>query len=299
MTWKVFELPKEVLKYVHPVYKGLNRKKVTLLPKRKQPTKLSTSLRFNPATYKFALKRKRVWLRYEPRANVALFYCSRCQLNTHWYQQVLEHHCTPPKKKTHDGFHDNEQIAQNAYKSSKVDALAAMERMVHPSYANLMDPQKIPHPTEPVQIGNVLRLDELCARGMEVENEIEEVPLGELFYSVAGPSGLNEPGEKSLTGYLCTKCKQLYESFSHFNDHVVSCIPECVKDFIPIDIDPSHSFTSRISYNKMRHLPLKRDVSHVACTACGAKNFASTGELHEHIMKCYKSIVKEEVINEV
>ncbi|CCD70519.1 uncharacterized protein CELE_R07G3.7 [Caenorhabditis elegans] len=101
-------------------------------------------------------------------------------------------------------------------------------------------------------------------------------------------------------GVFCFNCKGSFDSYNQFQLHLNEdyndgkCNRALPEYYYVQRHDRTHMFDKRYKHSVQHHKPIKRDISHIQCTLCKAVNFASTGDLYAHMVKCASSTTNED-----
>lgn len=229
-------------------------------------------------------------------------------MSSRFFSRIKNHVCDKEEKrkaarkederKYSDYDYTNEiKLAMNAEKQWRFNALACLEQSLHPD--KIMPPKvKVSNPPDEIEVWDSEPEQEFYeAQEREFEDDIPHYPIDEVLIpstQVPPPVSKLKPAPREA-GIICFNCKGSFESYSQYNLHLFDsfndgkCSKEVPDYFYFERKDRTGMFNPKYQHSLVNHRPVKRDVSHVQCTKCKAMNFASSGDLYTHIMKCAKT----------
>ncbi|EFP07351.1 hypothetical protein CRE_26102 [Caenorhabditis remanei] len=240
------------------------------------------------------------------------FFCEPCRMGFRSFTVAKEHVCDKEavrkavRKEEMRKFSDydcsNEmRLALNAEKQWRFNALAVMEQSLRP---DMIMPKKVEMaevPTETEHVESEPEPEFYEAKEKEYEDDVQHFKIHEVLIESTQPT---RPESKLRTskciehkepGVFCFNCKGTFESYSQYDLHLSEDFNEgkCSKalpDYYYIqNEDRTGMFDKRYKHSVMHIMPVKRDVRHIQCTLCKAVNFATSGDLYSHMVKCASS----------
>lgn len=240
------------------------------------------------------------------------FFCDSCRISFRSFSIAKGHTCDKEEKRKAvrkedtRKFSDYEcanemKLALNADKQWRFNALAVLERSLKPDTVipKRVEIEKVSTEMEYLDFEPEQEFYE--AQEKEFEDDIPHYPISEVLIESTQParpvSTLKSSTcmEHNDSGVFCFNCKGTFQSYSQYHLHLFDDYNDgkCSKalpDYYYVEkSDRTGMFHKRYKHSVMHHKPIKRDVSHIQCTLCKAINFASTGDLYAHMIKCASS----------
>ncbi|CAD6194005.1 unnamed protein product [Caenorhabditis auriculariae] len=267
---RIRDLPRKFLPYLHP-----SLRTIVLRTRRRYTVNRTLTTRI-----------KNRYFNYTPKPRVFPWYCETCTLSSRFFSSIIYHECRKKNASLHvQDFTNEQRIAQLGHRSKARDALAVMERIPNPQHVELTNLTYKKPSTRKQAVLKVPSLADLCTAKLAFPEPNDGFPMKEVFTAETTTFKDNDCGEHVPTGYLCCACNFLFENFSRYDEHVAfsSCtaLPE------PMQIDMKDALEiGDVEHRRLRHRPVRRVVSHLKCTSCGAGGFESPASLYDHVIKC-------------
>ncbi|CCD70518.1 uncharacterized protein CELE_R07G3.7 [Caenorhabditis elegans] len=245
------------------------------------------------------------------------FFCDHCRLASRTLLHIKEHVCDKEEKrkaarkeesrKFADYDVTNEiKLATNSEKQWRFNAMAVLEQTLRP---NKVAPKKVEIEEDP-------GIDQLLdsepdqefydAQEQEFEDDTPHYPIKDVLVPSSQPPRPKVTLKSSEclghndAGVFCFNCKGSFDSYNQFQLHLNEdyndgkCNRALPEYYYVQRHDRTHMFDKRYKHSVQHHKPIKRDISHIQCTLCKAVNFASTGDLYAHMVKCASSTTNED-----
>lgn len=237
------------------------------------------------------------------------FFCDKCRLSSRYFHHIKEHVCDKEEKrkmarkeeirKYTDYDCSNEiKLALTAEKQWRYNSMSVMEQTLKPDVVRPKEVYYIKDPLPAQHVESEPDQEFFDAQEQEFEDDIPHYPLDEVLEKSTQVKGPKTTMKKSLfqeqyeAGVFCFNCKGSFDSYNQYHLHLRKefnngkC-SETLPNYYYIERnDRTMMFNKKYTYTQMRHIPVKRDVSHIQCTLCKAINFSSTGDLYAHMIKC-------------
>lgn len=183
--------------------------------------------------------------------------------------------------------------------------MAVVEQSLKPDVVIPKKVEFIQDPNIPQEVEQEPDQEFYEAREEEYEDDITHYPISEVIVEstqAPRPEVTLKPSyhqSRSEAGVFCFNCKGSFESYNQFhlhlrkdhnNGHCSDALPEY---YYTERNDRSGMLDNKYKHGLRHHKPVTRDISHIQCTLCKAINFATTGDLYAHMIKCASSTNSE------
>lgn len=245
------------------------------------------------------------------------FFCDHCRMGSRSFAHIKEHECDKEEKrkalrkeenrKYSDYDCSNEiKLALGAEKQWRFNALAVMEQSLKP---DAVLPKKVEISEDPnllQELDSVPDQEFYDAQEEEFEDDIPHYPISEVLIEstqATRPETTLKPTiyqSRKEAGVFCFNCKGSFDSYNQYHlhlreDHNNGECSKALPEYYYIENnDRTNMFDKNHRHSLMHHKPIKRDISHIQCTLCKAINFATTGDLYAHMVKCASSTNNKE-----
>uniref|UniRef100_A0A1I7TLW6 C2H2-type domain-containing protein n=1 Tax=Caenorhabditis tropicalis TaxID=1561998 RepID=A0A1I7TLW6_9PELO len=144
------------------------------------------------------------------------------------------------------------------------------------------------------------------AQEQEFEDDIPHYPIDEVLIESTQATRPKTTLKSTIfhsqneAGVFCFNCKGTFNSYNQYQLHLHEdynngdCSKALPEHYYFERNDRTMMFNKNHRHSVMHHKPIKRDVSHIQCTLCKAVNFATTGDLYAHMIKCAASASNDE-----
>lgn len=253
----------------------------------------------------------------QQKPRVLPFFCDKCRLSSRHFSHIKEHVCDKEEKKKANRKEETRKysdydcsneikLALSAEKQWRFNAMAVVEQSLKP---NTVIPKKvefIQDPKIPQEIEAEPDQEFYDAQGEEYEDDIPHYPISEVLVEstqTTRPIETVKPTvhqSHSEPGVFCFNCKGSFDNYNQYHLHLSKthndgeCSRALPEYYYVEKKDRSGMLDKKYKHSLRHHKPIARDVSHIQCTLCKAINFASTGDLYAHMVKCASSTNDEE-----
>lgn len=248
----------------------------------------------------------------QKKPRVLPFFCDQCRLSSRHFAHIKEHVCDKEEKKKANRKEENRKysdyecsneikLALSAEKQWRFNALAVVEQSLKPDEVVPKKYEFIQDPNIPQEVDAEPDQEFYEAREEEYEDDITHYPMNEVLVESSQahrPEVTLKPSyhqSRHEAGVFCFNCKGSFDSYNQYHLHLRrehnngQCSDALPEYYYTERHDKSGMLDKKYKHVLRHHTPLTRDISHIQCTLCKAKNFATTGDLYSHMVKCASS----------
>ncbi|CAI2342611.1 unnamed protein product [Caenorhabditis sp. 36 PRJEB53466] len=240
------------------------------------------------------------------------FFCDKCRLSTRTLSHILGHVCDREEKRKADrkeaarkfSLYDcaaEIKMALNAEKQWRYNGMAVMEQTLKPEKVCPKPVHIVQAPKETQYLDHEPSPEFFAAQEQEFDDETPHYPLEEVLIpsTQIRPKTTLKPSRclaHPEPGVFCFHCKGSFDSYNQYQLHLRKefsdgvCSRSLPSYYYVEREDRTGMFNKEHRHSVMHHVPVERDVSHIRCTLCKTMNFASTGDLYSHMIKCASTV---------
>ncbi|CAI4227522.1 unnamed protein product [Auanema sp. JU1783] len=229
----------------------------------------------------------------KPLPRVFPFYCEICTLSSRFTHVIRDHACSKRNESKHVLSFENEvRIVTIGAISKSKDAQAVMERIPNPQRIDFKVPIRVSHELKFRAEYGVPSLVNLCMRITGL-SEIEKViPTDDVFDPLPVKQNIFKDRTSRL-GYICTACKNMFPTYSDFDEHLTETdchskadaeVLEPIEIAMNMDRVPGYGYGCRAlkTFDEPKQLRI--------CSGCHCDSFKNDEAFHNHIFECAKFI---------